>query len=344
MKIAHFESGLGNQMLNYAEFLAVSYSYPNDVFMEKLIYETLPKNKGICQWNGFELYRVFGIHLPDIESKIGHDNYEQLKKALIYSAYWNNSWKYAEPIVEWFNKHGYHVLNLCKRGTDGDKEVYSLFQKMVKYIFFNTRCGNYIYRKLARTFEKQLVHKNYENMFILNEKDFYFGQSLKFMYKNENIELIEKQLRNDFQFKNIDKRNASLGKMMEQQESVSIHVRRGDFLSRSNFCYKYGYFKRAVKLIKKKIDNPVFYFFFDSNDTKWIEEHLALFGITKDDKYCVINFNKGENSYLDMYLMTCCHHNIITQSSFGWWGSWLNRHEDKITISPDCRINTKYWC
>lgn len=342
MKIVHFESGLGNQMLNYAEYLAIKFNY-SDVYIEKMIYETLPYGKGICQWNGYELERVFGIKLIDISTVIGAENYKKIKDKLIESKYWENNWKYAKPIVSTLNSMGYKIDNLCYRGTNGDKEQYGILKQTIKNFCFKSYIGNYFFRFFARIFEKKIISKSSKDLFIKSKNDFYCGQSLNFMFKNHNIEKIEKKLRKDFIFKNITKKNIEYSIYLQSINSVCIHARRGDFLSRNSFCYKYGYFKRAVNYIKKHVENPVFVFFCDTNSIEWVKKNLKAFGIKINDSIEFVDWNINEHSYEDLFLMSKCKHNIITQSSFGWWGSFLNENPNKITISPDCRINTTNW-
>lgn len=344
MKIVHFESGLGNQMLNYAEYLAICKNN-KDVFAEKLIYETLPKGEGISQWNGYELESVFGLKIPDLSDLVGPSNYEYVRNKLVQSQYWKNEWKYAEPIVNSLNDLGYNVTNLCERGTKGDKEQYSLLGRILKTFCFKTAFGNFLYRLIARLIQNKLISKYSENLFLVSDGNFYCGQTLKFMYKNQGIELISSQLKKDFQFRAIDPKNLEYSKSLLSCESVSIHARRGDFLSRNSYCYKYGYFKRAVNLIRKKTGKCklCFVFFCDENSVDWIKKKLKVFGLSESDSIEFVDWNYSDKSYIDLFLMSCCKHNIITQSSFGWWGSWLNRNPNKITISPDPRINTTDW-
>ena len=121
--------------------------------------------------------------------------------------------------------------------------------------------------------------------------------------------------------------------------SISIHARRSDLLFVNGYCYKYGFFKRAVKYIKKHVENPVFFFFTDEKSVGWCEINEKMFGLNfKKDKIYFVDWNKGEDSYRDMQLMAECKHNIFTESSFGFWGAYLNTNPDKITCAPDPTI------
>ncbi len=75
-----------------------------------------------------------------------------------------------------------------------------------------------------------------------------------------------------------------------------------------------------------KYKDVTFYVF--SNDIIWCREHLCAPSIQ------FVDWNTGKDSIFDMWLMTQCQHNIIANSSFSWWGAWLNRHEGKEVIAP----------
>ena len=125
--------------------------------------------------------------------------------------------------------------------------------------------------------------------------------------------------------------NTEIIKSIKKHNSVSIHIRRGDYVSNKEIHSVHGsltikYYMKAIKLIREKLDNPHFYFF--SDDIKWVEQNFNL------DSQMIIAHNTGSESYRDMQLMSCCKHNIIANSSFSWWGAWLNENSEKIVISP----------
>lgn len=119
--------------------------------------------------------------------------------------------------------------------------------------------------------------------------------------------------------------------MDQNEHSVSIHIRRGDYLQPKHWeaigqICQLEYYQNAIKEIEKHIENPVYYVF--SEDLKWVKENLNL----KNAVY--IDWNKGDNSWQDMMLMSHCHHHIICNSTFSWWGAWLDSRKKKIVIGP----------
>jgi hypothetical protein len=111
-------------------------------------------------------------------------------------------------------------------------------------------------------------------------------------------------------------------------EYVAIHVRRGDYVNQPNFhpvCSK-EYYLEALKLIPKKIPLVVF-----SDDIEWCKENIDA------DLYM-----ENTTNVQDLYLMTKATHNIIANSSFSWWGAWLNQNPDKIVVSPKVWFGPAY--
>lgn len=139
---------------------------------------------------------------------------------------------------------------------------------------------------------------------------------------------ISETIRKAFQFPHMDSVNANLAEEMTNCNSVSLHIRRGDYAEFGMNILEKDYYSDAVKKITQNVKNPFFYIFSDDQQVaKEIAEYLKI-------PYQIINNNQGQESYKDIYLMSHCHHNIIANSSFSWWAAWLNTNYDKIVISP----------
>tara|TARA_B100000989_G_scaffold298903_1_gene290892 strand:+ start:5752 stop:6612 length:861 start_codon:yes stop_codon:yes gene_type:complete len=134
-----------------------------------------------------------------------------------------------------------------------------------------------------------------------------------------------------FKFRlNPSKVNKDLINEINEFNSISIHVRRGDYLKLSDTFSKctIGYYQTAISHMETNLKNCVFYIF--SNDILWCKEKL----IFNKSKFRFISHNSGINSYEDMRLMKMCKHNIIANSSFSWWAAVLNDNSKKVVISP----------
>jgi hypothetical protein len=141
-------------------------------------------------------------------------------------------------------------------------------------------------------------------------------------------------IRADFTFRQpLSAANAAVAeKIGEGGTAVSLHVRRGDYVSNPRTNAAHGlctldYYRAAVRYVAERVDAPQFFIF--SDDISWAQENLGI------DYPChYIGHNQGLESYNDMRLMSLCHHHIIANSSFSWWGAWLNPREDKIVVAP----------
>lgn len=126
--------------------------------------------------------------------------------------------------------------------------------------------------------------------------------------------------------------NKWLETIINDEKSVSVHIRRGDYLSEPKTSpYQYylcptEYYKKAIAYFKQRLNKPSFYVF--SNDIEWCRQNIG----TDDIHY--IDCNSGINSWRDMSLMTQCRHHIVANSSFSWWGAWLSKHNG-VTIRPE---------
>lgn len=132
-------------------------------------------------------------------------------------------------------------------------------------------------------------------------------------------------IRKDFTFPEASSRNKALVEEMSRTIPVSIHVRRGDYLG-SFPVMDETYYDKTMNYFVQKYGDVHFYVF--SNDMEWCRDHLDA------EQTTFVDWNTGKDSPYDMWLMTQCKHNIIANSSFSWWGAWLNQNEGKEVIAP----------
>lgn len=352
MIVIHIESGLGNQMLSYCEYLSLKYANPSQVFyIETLVYEFPECNDYINQWNGYELEHVFGIHSPkNIRTLFSEQEWSKIKEEIRATEFWRHNWNYPVAFTNVLNKHGLNLENVrgnfdpCNNIITGTEEQ----RKTYLESFRSSRLGYLLQLSIHKAFEKRLSFRlDYrDKLFSKYDSDVFTGQWLKLNYKGNNRELIETEMRRTFIFPPIcDDKNAKMASFLRSVNAVAIHARRGDMSGSLAWCYKYGYFKRAVKYIKKQIENPVFVFFTNPGGMEWCRENANIFGMDlQKDSVEYVDWNKGEESFRDMQLIGLCKHAIITPSSFGWWGAWFIENPEKITIAPRVELDTTHFC
>ena len=134
----------------------------------------------------------------------------------------------------------------------------------------------------------------------------------------------------------------SLNQMMAQEmkgsASVSVHVRRGDYLDPENTAM-FGnictdrYYETAIRLMKEEVPGAHFYLF--SDDIPYVGQKY------QGDEYTIVDINHGKDSFYDMWLMSQCKHNICANSTFSFWGARLNGNDDKIMIRPTIHKNSQ---
>lgn len=204
---------------------------------------------------------------------------------------------------------------------------------------------------------QKILRKNYpiiDNRTFIIEKHFHFSPNILKTSNNVYLEGywasekyfkdIEDIIRQDFTFKfKPDLENKKLIEKIKNCMSISIHVRRGDYVSvkKTHECHgvcSLEYYKKAINLITAQVKKPHFFIF--SDEPEWIKQNLKL-------KYpnTIIDYNFHKKDYEDLRLISLCKHNIIANSSFSWWGAWLNNNQNKIVIAPkkwfkDSSINT----
>jgi len=199
--------------------------------------------------------------------------------------------------------------------------------------------SNY-YHNINRFYKYRLLTSFF---FVVNEQNFP-GEKNKlltlydgFWQSNTYFEVVSTLVKDKFTFneKNLNNRSLNLAEEIKHVNSVSIHMRRGDYLDHEetygNIC-NINYYKRAISYVSQIYPDVVFYIF--SDDPAWVRQNFNLL-----ENPIIVDFNTGENSWQDMFLMSKCKHNIIANSTFSWWGAWLNNNPYKIVISPSRWMN-----
>jgi len=157
---------------------------------------------------------------------------------------------------------------------------------------------------------------------------------------------IEEIIYKEFTLKNKpDAANRKMIARIKSCNSTSIHIRRGDYVfdektNKYHGVCDLGYYFKAIDLLAKKVNNPHFFIF--SDDPDWCKKNIQL-----NYPLVYVTHNLEKSDHIDMHLMSACKHNIIANSSFSWWGAWLNQNPQKIVIAPkywfkDKSISTKY--
>lgn len=197
---------------------------------------------------------------------------------------------------------------------------------------FDQHDRRWFWRKLRRLYGTKNGYYEEPTLFAYDgsifddaKSRYYWGYWQHINYINP----IEKQLRKEIRFPAFsDGRNTELALGLRTRNTVSVHVRRGDYLNDpvlGHVCDE-SYYLRGVAYMKEHVVSPQFIFF--SNDIPWCREHFSIPGSI------YVDWNIGLESYRDMQLMSLCRHHIIANSSFSWWAAWLNNHPDRIVVSP----------
>ncbi len=175
------------------------------------------------------------------------------------------------------------------------------------------------------------------------EKDFTFDSAIVNAPDNSYIvghwqsykyfESINELILHEFSFKQPPStKNADILQKISKNEAVSIHIRRGDYITDHLTTLvleprPLEYYYKAINELTKSVKNPHFYVF--SDDPVWVKNNLIL-----NHPTTYIDHNQGIKAYEDLRLMSLCQHFIIANSTFSWWGAWLSQNPNKIVIAP----------
>ncbi len=234
-----------------------------------------------------------------------------------------SSWKDGEDSHDKYELNRIFLLR-TDIATMEDRKIYHVNNNLISRLkrkIFHTKTQYYSFRlEETISFSEKFFHM--EDMYIYAN------------YQSEKyFENITEVIRRDYAFDPITVKNTLFFEQIKNTNSVSIHIRRGDYLRNADLkdVCTLSYYKNAIQEICRRITHPTFFIF--SNDIPWCKENFPL------EKAIFVTGNTGRNSYRDMQLMSYCKHNIIANSTFSWWGAWLNANPNKIVIAPDKWFN-----
>lgn len=214
----------------------------------------------------------------------------------------------------------------------GSKEL-RLFGKIPEY-------GNPLWIRLKRKLyhPQDCIEKKfqYSSTNLLNAGKYTYLEG--YWQCEKYFKQIRNQLLNDFApAQQLSERTLLLLKEINSTDSVSIHIRRGDYVLNSSTNDYHGtcsidYYRTAVNRILANLTNPRFFIF--SDDIVWAKENLNIWS-----NMYFVDHNDMEHAWEDLILMSNCAHNIIANSTFSWWAAWLNNNPYKIVIAPEKWFN-----
>lgn len=203
-------------------------------------------------------------------------------------------------------------------------------------------------RKLSGRKSKEYHEKscNFDKQILIREPAYLTGYFQSEKYFDE----VNEQVRETFQFSDkiwssvsaeLTEKIREYQKKIEKETAVSVHIRRGDYLDNQEV---YGgictdeYYRKAIAIVEEKFPTAVFYIF--SNDAGWVKDWISrLYG--ESGRFTVIEGTTEDTGYLDLFLMSKCRAHIIANSSFSWWGAWLNPDQKKMVIAPSVWANNQ---
>lgn len=370
MKIMRLSSGMANTMFQYVTYMQLKKMYPNDdVYVDTMWfdYSKYPYDLKRAFDIDVDSYDFYQKALKEAKIDYANEIHKLQKWDLIGCSTWTDACKCAMnqqlvwhegELPELYNKAGYGLKIVLLTGEYSITEVYDIL------------CGKQEKNRDTRSKLKEKTHEivDKHSMIYMIERairlpdkrkklfsDIFHGRKPDFTghpsaerlqiegnvyyctYGNPNDFVgIEDEIRKVFTFVPFEAdevKNIELAKKISGSLSVSIHARAADMEYGMASALHRNYYGKAVNYIEKKCGKNVIYYIF-SDKPNWVRNNLELLGMTDSRNYCIVDHNDGDHAFRDMQLMSMCRHNICAQSTFSWWGGWLNQNPDKIVVTP----------
>lgn len=172
-----------------------------------------------------------------------------------------------------------------------------------------------VYLNEAMCNEDGFSYSKWQNYYV---EGFFFDKK----YYEKEAEL----LTTDFRLKKQITIPEKIQRVLTDRNTVSLHVRRGDFLKLGHDISKSNYYERAINYFEDKVRSPFLFVF--SDDTEWVKKNMKF-----NFEHLFVSDYKLPD-YEELALMSMCKNNIIANSTFSYWGAWLNLNKEKIVVAP----------
>ena len=224
---------------------------------------------------------------------------------------------------DWYHLHAYRLDNFNINATIATKEEISIMSKYGRYEHLFRHALDLITPYYERTYIRQREQSFDPNILKVGGNAYLAGYWASEKYFID----IADEIRKDFTLKKEpDWITAKISGEIVNTNSVSLHIRRTDYVD-MGVTLPLDYYDRAIDDVCKHIDNPHFFVF--SDDHKWAEENLSL-----PYPATFVMENGAEKDYNDIYLMSLCRCHIVANSTFSWWGAWLDPNKKKRVYVP----------
>lgn len=293
MRLVMMNGGLGNQVFQYIFARYIEEKTGEPCMIDDLAFHC---NKDKVSHNGYEIEKIWGIKLDLLSDHFTPDVVHEMARLVFptgdpvtLSAYEEKS----TPLVD--------ILRACDIDLTVVEEGNTYRAWKYKGTTFSVPMNQY-----------------YPEVLHYAGDLYYFGWWINGHWFSEVKDTIRREMTFPIP---PDKNNRQLLKKIESTNSVSLHVRRGDFLDIGQGLPSEIYYK-MVRNMSENVSKPSFFIF--SDDIPWVKAHMEELGFQKGDKCTFVEGNTGENSYLDLQLMSSCKGMIVGNSSFSYLAALLN--------------------
>lgn len=226
--------------------------------------------------------------------------------------------------IMWFKKNGMDCDGKNKR----ELQIHKVFPDINFEIATSEEIENV---KKHNYFNNPNPYKFCSKVLSLKTPAYIDGYYENIVYLNRVKEILYRTL--DFSKIPLDAANQSILKKIETCDySCAVHVRRGDFVNLGLAFLTPNYYVNAIQKIQEKVEKSVHFFFF-SNDMNYVKKNIL--SLCPNIKYTIVDINNNDMGYLDLYLISKCNSQIASNSSFGFWGAFLNKNTNKWFVFPN---------